>query len=86
MLYGKVRVLTVPPTVSYKGAHLMSTVRYGVPYYGTRKPYMHGYGRQPYSGLGAAMSSLHWGQFAIPAFLKEHGCVGEKERERESLD
>jgi hypothetical protein len=28
---------------------LAPTVRSGVPYYGTRKPYAYGYGRQPYA-------------------------------------
>ena len=42
--------MAVPSTVPYNMVPVASTVRYGVPYYGTRKPYIYGYGGQPYPG------------------------------------
>ena len=47
IVYGALWVMAVPSTVPYKMVPLASTVRYGVPYYGTHKPYMYGYGQQP---------------------------------------
>ena len=47
IVYGSLRVMAVPSTVPYEMVPLASTVQYEVPYYGTRKPYIYGYGRQP---------------------------------------